>query len=537
MRCRQTVLFVVLWCGWGLVLSASATDRVFRVPGTHPAGLEFDGRHLWLADHMGLEIVRIDPADGRVMSTLPAPGFAPRGLAWDGELLWCSDAEAGWIYGIDVKTGVSRRILESNAKKPGALAFDGSFLWLVDHGSRRILKINRRDGMMHENIPVPADSLRGLSHDGAYLWTCDPDENLLYRLDPTDGQVVTFIPAPGPCPHGLCWDGKTLWNVDYQTLKMVRLDLGGSGMSRRSDPRVIDWEIVQVFRNNGPGVVEDLEVFIAVPETLPNQEMMGDPVFDPAPAAFVSDRWGQRFARFLFARLEAGERVKATLRVRSRHYLSEIFVFPERVQGLDRIPDSLDPFLADGFKYDLKHPLIRSAVDEAVGGETRPYWIMRRIFRFIDDRIEYNLKPLGGWNPAPTVLRRGTGSCSEYTFLFIAMCRAAGLPARYAGSVVVRGPDRGFDDVWHRWAEVYLPGYGWVPVDVQAADNKEPARAARCIGTVGNRFLITTRGGGDSRYLDSYYNFNARWKTRGRAQVVSRQYAEYVPVEAKDPSS
>ena len=45
----------------------------------------------------------------------------------------------------------------------------------------------------------------------------------------------------------------------------------------------------------------------------------------------------------------------------------------------------------------------------------------------------------GGWNTAPIVLERGNGSCSEYTFVFISMCRAAGVPARYVGSVVERG--------------------------------------------------------------------------------------------------
>jgi NADH-quinone oxidoreductase subunit E len=65
--------------------------------------------------------------------------------------------------------------------------------------------------------------------------------------------------------------------------------------------------------------------------------------------------------------------------------------------------------------------------------------MVRRIARYIQARMTYELS--GGWNVAPTVLERGTGSCSEYTFLMIAMCRAAGVPARYVGSIVVRGDD------------------------------------------------------------------------------------------------
>ena len=144
------------------------------------------------------------------------------------------------------------------------------------------------------------------------------------------------------------------------------------------------------------------------------------------------------------------------------------------------------------------------------------------------------MKPLGGWNPAPTVLKRGTGSCSEYTFIFISLCRAAGLPARYAGSVVVRNKDKGIDDVFHRWAEVYLPNYGWIPVDVSAGDSPVPAKRARRIGVLQNKFLITTKGGGDSEYLEFYYNFNANWKTRGKCKIHTQQFAEFVPVEVVD---
>lgn len=41
--------------------------------------------------------------------------------------------------------------------------------------------------------------------------------------------------------------------------------------------------------------------------------------------------------------------------------------------------------------------------------------------------------------------------------LTIAMCGAAGLPARYVGALVVRGDDASLDYVFHRWVEVYLP--------------------------------------------------------------------------------
>jgi transglutaminase-like putative cysteine protease len=142
--------------------------------------------------------------------------------------------------------------------------------------------------------------------------------------------------------------------------------------------------------------------------------------------------------------------------------------------------------------------------------------------------MKYELS--GGWNLAPTVLKRGTGSCSEYTFVYIAMCRAAGLPARYVGAITVRGDDASWDDVHHRWVEIYLPGYGWIPVDPSGGDASLPQEQANGFGYVDNRFLITTTSGGGSEYLDWNYNGNERWISKGKCKVVVESFGEWTPV-------
>lgn len=129
-------------------------------------------------------------------------------------------------------------------------------------------------------------------------------------------------------------------------------------------------------------------------------------------------------------------------------------------------------YTSDGSKYRISDPYIQTLVHEVVGNETHPYWIARKIFNYVRNTLTYQLE--GGWNTAPVVLKRGTGSCSEYSFAFISLCRAAGLPARYVGSLVVRNDDASLDDVFHRWPEVFLPHYGWIPIDPQGGDKPSP---------------------------------------------------------------
>jgi hypothetical protein len=506
--------------------------QTFKTPANHPTGMTFDGKYIWLADGGTYQICQINPQDGKVMKEIKSPGFDPRGLAWDGKLLWCVDAGEGWIYGINVQTGIAEKLLESNSPDPIGLAFDGEFLWLVDNKEKKLLKINRIDGMMHENIPAPSNNSKGMTFDGKYIWVADNGDDMLYRVDPNSGQVVTFLPSVGPYPYGLCWDGKTLWCGDFQNSEIYQLDLDDKEFIVTKDPKEYYWEAIHDFRNYGPNVVDEMDSYIAIPIDLDNQKIIGDIQYEPQPKDFVVDRWGQKFAHFHFKDIVSGTLLKPKMRLKAKLYHTEYIIFPERVGKLEEIPKEMkEKYLADGLKYDMNNPIIQQAVKQAIGNEKHPYWMVRKIFDYICEKIDYNLKPLGGWNPAPTVLKRGTGSCSEYTFIFIAMCRASGLPARYAGSIVVRSEDKGIDDVWHRWAEVYLPNYGWIPVDVSAGDSPIPAQRARKIGVLRNRYLITTKGGGDSEYLEFYYNFNAKWKTNGKCKIYSKQFGEFTPIE------
>ena len=71
------------------------------------------------------------------------------------------------------------------------------------------------------------------------------------------------------------------------------------------------------------------------------------------------------------------------------------------------------------------------------------------------------------------VLERGEGVCQDYAHLAVAMCRAAGIPARYVSGYLftdddATGADVDSDDVQvqtHAWFEAAVPGYGWLALD------------------------------------------------------------------------
>jgi transglutaminase-like putative cysteine protease len=166
-------------------------------------------------------------------------------------------------------------------------------------------------------------------------------------------------------------------------------------------------------------------------------------------------------------------------------------------------------------------------VKETLKGEKNSWWIARKLARAVGTRMSYELA--GGWEPAPVVLERGSGSCSEYTFAFVALCRIAGLPARYVGAIVVRGEDGSCDESFHRWAQVYLPPVGWVDWDVQSADAELKGIVAERLCCCGNQRLVTTYGGGPGTILGWEYNSQYTIRARKQASIVVERYGEWSP--------
>jgi len=541
--CRTRFAFAGALLGL-LALGAGAQT----VPGTvlkelplalkTPTGLAWDGESLWVADLESATLSAVDPKTGQVRRKVDAPGYLPLGLAWDGTRLWVVDGADKTAYGLNPATGVTERALPLDTDTPEGIGWDGKDLWTLDARAGLLVRLDESDGTTFRSFPCPTcgggrrGQEIGLAFDGRNLFVSDRMTDTLYRVDPRTGAVLDDFPSPGPYPAGLAWDGEALWNVDFETRSLYRLASRPSVPYVRRDPRSERVTYTEAWRNLGPGTVTRLEVVMAVPQDLPNQALAGPPAFTPPPRDFPVDRWGQKCARWVFENVKPGEEVRARMDVQAVLYKVRWFVDPDKVGRLEDIPEEIrKAYTQDNSKLVLEDPVIQRAVKEAVGDERNPYWMAWKINRYIQDKMHYELA--GGWNVAPTVLSRGSGSCSEYTFVMLAMCHAAGLPARYAGSVVVRGDDASRDDVFHRWVEVYLPNYGWFPVDPSGGDSPVPAESGAMFGGLENRFLITTLGAGDSELLGWDYNSAASWQARGRVKLLQEKAGLWSPAGKK----
>ena len=136
---------------------------------------------------------------------------------------------------------------------------------------------------------------------------------------------------------------------------------------------------------------------------------------------------------------------------------------------IQEIPEDIIPYTKPSETIDSGNDAIIRLASELVKGEDDLYAAVFKIADWTKNNIEYNLSTLTAEvsQKASWVLENRQGVCDELTSLFIALLRAVGIPARFVSGLSYTNSDL-FPEKWgpHGWAEVYFPGYGWVPFDV-----------------------------------------------------------------------
>jgi hypothetical protein len=313
-------------------------------------------------------------------------------------------------------------------------------------------------------------------------------------------------------------DGRQAFVSDPRLEGLRIIPLGPNSIKYLYEPVMGDVRLVSVLENLGPGYIPSLDFYNLYPVDLDRQSIV-DLQFYPPTWALLQDNRGQAIVRHHFTNVRPGNRCETSWRARVVTWNLLYDIDPNDVGMLAGIPREIQAeFLADGPLFKIADPVVTAARDAALQGESNPLRMAHRLYDWVQNHMTYVAE--GGWDDAVTVLQRGTGSCSEYAFAFIALCRSAGIPARWTGALVRRGASAGpgpyRDDAHHRWAEVYLPRIGWIQCEVQGGR----------WGYLSNAFVITSQSAGPSNLLDLRYDSYRRWTTAGGSvDTKSERYA------------
>ena len=130
---------------------------------------------------------------------------------------------------------------------------------------------------------------------------------------------------------------------------------------------------------------------------------------------------------------------------------------------------------------DFDQPTVANLVNRLLIGKNTPLDKVQGIFYFVRDGIKFGFPPKWDIVPASDTINYGLGYCNTKATLFVALCRAAGIPARVHFGLIDIRIMHGIMPAFvfplmpkvggHSWVEVQVDGE-WKPIDAYINDKQ-----------------------------------------------------------------
>jgi transglutaminase-like putative cysteine protease len=205
------------------------------------------------------------------------------------------------------------------------------------------------------------------------------------------------------------------------------------------------------------------------------------------------NEYGNRFIRLDLSETsrEAEGEVEVALKFRvKRHAYSALDISESDIEQ----PSS--SMLARFLLPDTMIPIGGKIAEESksvVGDVEDPLQRARLLYDHIVRTISYD-KSGKGWGRGDALYACDVraGNCTDFHSLFIGEARALGIPARFImGLPIADNASEGSISGYHCWAEFYIEGKGWIPIDASEAHKYPEKKEALFGGLDAHRIAFT----------------------------------------------
>jgi len=171
----------------------------------------------------------------------------------------------------------------------------------------------------------------------------------------------------------------------------------------------------------------------------------------------VLQAWFNETTNFL--RVKVSSKIE-TLRKNPFDYLLEPFALKLPIDYSTSLLTQLSPYLQRNYLGNIDPIAYQLAQEILVASDYQTSIFLNKLNQQIYDNCQYLIRETGDPLPAGITWKEKSGSCRDFAVLFMEVCRAVGLAARYVSGYQEGDPDQIERDL-HAWVEVYLPGAGW----------------------------------------------------------------------------
>lgn len=334
-----------------------------------------------------------------------------------------------------------------------------------------VMEINQQNSsdnyfIVENTVYLSASGSADLDGDSlSYQWQIGSDETL-------SGEEIYYVfGSPGEYEIILTvYDGSESASISR---KINLIEPNENIIRTKAHDMIVSIEYI--ITNTGPGEVYDLICLVEVPQTYQPFQIIENRKSNYSETDDLYTDDCNLIARFNLGSLQAGESVNAYINCSTVLYEYEY-------ADISGGPDSYgfgdkDLSLYTGGEYFINSDSqkIKSTVKNIISMEESPVAIAEKLYDFVCDTLIYDEERLSekefGYFYASDILEQGKGVCTDYSILYAALCRAAGIPARFVQGIPVFTILTDSDNrtsYGHAWVEIKLPGYGWIPIDITA---------------------------------------------------------------------
>ena len=260
-------------------------------------------------------------------------------------------------------------------------------------------------------------------------------------------------------------------NVQAQTSSSVH-----SGIIYRN-PRVYNVEYFFELSPNPNRVdrAKDLKLWIPIPREWESQKAVKIISVQPEPhAKYVDPEYGNPMLFWDFGKEPEESSYRVEIKYRLESYEIHTEIDPNKIGPYDKTSKEYTLYTKSTHTVSIT-PKVRELAQIAVGAEKNPYLQAKHIFDFVRKKMRYKagrkkrgVKPIldSPVKDEKTGEEYYEGACGQYSAFYVALCRADGIPARSVVALSCSRPWINYGGLGgHRWAEIFIPDYGWIPVD------------------------------------------------------------------------
>jgi len=189
------------------------------------------------------------------------------------------------------------------------------------------------------------------------------------------------------------------------------------------------------------------------------------------------DPFGNYLARLVFPERAREMRVEVELVAEMTVFNPFDFFIEEYAETVPfAYPKQLRKELIPYFETEATGPLLQGWLDQVDRSETVTVDFLVELNHRVQQTVDYSVRLEPGIQTPEETLEKKLGSCRDSGWLLVQILRHLGLAARFVSGYLVQltadeksldgpsGPEADFTDL-HAWAEVYIPGAGWVGLD------------------------------------------------------------------------